>query len=235
MTHALQNLWITHQRRNQITPSTHYFANWIEECVRPLLKTAFEREKVSVLIDMLRFLEQQRFDFSAGRAFKTRPLAVELISTRMDVTKESVRRWFRQLEALGVVKREYRKNPHHKYKNLFNRISFTGFAAWFKKLVAKAPTTQSPPKKKDMRYIPSEGKKSVEEGSTPPSFPTGTIRYDVFWRDLAEKHLPSGRSRPDMNMIAQKFRENLTSHAVSLDHPSITARWIGFCKRARPV
>lgn len=217
------------------TPSTHTFSAWIEEHVRPVLSANFSRPQVSVLIDLLRFLEQQRYDFSADRAFQTRPLSNARIADALSVTDRTVRRWFAHLERLGLVERVHRKNPHHRYKNLLNRVRFSAFWGWFSGRLARTPVTKSPPNKKDMKYISlgeniSEGKREAS-----PPFPTGTIRYDAFWRNLAEKYLPSGRCRPDMNMIAQRFRENLALHAIGLDHPSIPKRWIAFCKRARPI
>ncbi|CAM4125764.1 hypothetical protein [Palleronia rufa] len=217
------------------TPSTRTFAAWIEDHVRPLLIANFSRPQVSVLIDLLRFLEQQRYDFSADRAFQTRPLSNARIADALAVTDRTVRRWLAHLERLGLVERVHRKNPHHRYKNLLNRVRFSAFWGWFRERLAKAPVAQCPPSKKDMNHISLERKKSCEEPHSVPSFPNGTIRYDAHWRDLAEKHLPSGRCRPDINVIAQRFRENLRSHAIGLDHSSITARWIAFCKRARPV
>ena len=119
--------------------------------MRPLLASHVSRAQVSVLIDLLGFLEQQRYDFSAGRAFQTRPLANAAIAERFSVTVRSIRRWLADLEALGLIAREYRKNPHHRYKNLLNRVRFSGFCGWFKRKLQATPDSPCPPKKKDFQ------------------------------------------------------------------------------------
>jgi DNA-binding Lrp family transcriptional regulator len=218
------------------TPSTHQFITYLEEEIRPLLTEKFSRPQVSVLIDLLRFLEQQRYDFSADRAFQTRPISNAAIADQFGVTERSVRRWIAQLEGLGILERQKRKNPHHAYKNLLNRIGFSSFCGWFRALLAKIPDNQCPPKKKDIINISISSKNP--EGKKKPDiiFPTkGSIRYDRFWRETAETYLPSGRGRPCMDMIAARFRENLKFHLLAFDHPSVANRWIKFCQRAKPV
>jgi len=218
-----------------LKPSSASFRTYLEEVVRPLLACHVSRAQVSVLIDLLGFLEQQRYDFSAARAFQTRPLANAAIAERFGVTIRSVRRWLADLETLGLIAREYRKNPHHRYKNLLNRVRFAGFYDWFKRKLQSTPDSPCPPKKKDFQD------KSItleihEDQKSAPAFPaSGAIRYDEFWANLARTHLPSGRSRPCMNRIAEKFRGNLARYAVSFDHPSVKSRWVNFCKAARPV
>lgn len=217
------------------TPSTRTYSEWIEEHVRPLLTENFSRPQVSVLIDLLRFLEQQRYDFSADRAFQTRPLSNARIAEAFCVTERTVRRWFAHLERLELVDRVYRKSRHHRYKNLLNRIRLSSFCGWFRSKLARTPASQCPPSYKDMKHIKLGRKNAGEEQQEQPPFPEGTVRYAAYWRDLADKHLPSGRNRPDMNMIAEVFRANLRTHAIGLCDPSVTARWVAFCKRARPV
>lgn len=218
------------------TPSTHQFITYLEEEIRPLLAETFSRPQVSVLIDLLRFLEQQRYDFSADRAFQTRPISNAAIADQFGVTERTVRRWIAQLEALGIVERQKRKNPHHAYKNLLNRIGFASFCGWFRALLAKIPDSLCPPNKKDIKNISISSENSEGKKEPLAAFPTtGSIRYDSYWRDLAEKHLPSGRRRPSIDMVAQRFRENLKSHILAFDHPSVTNRWIKFCQRAKPV
>lgn len=224
------------RRETRPTPNTHQFTKYLEDEVLPILRENVTRTQVSVLMDVLRFLEQQRYDYSADRAFQTRPISNAAIAARFDVTERTVRRWFAQLEDLGILTREHRKNPNHRYKNLLNRIRFSSFWGWFKGLLAKTPDSQCPPNKKEIESISLRGKKSGEKKELVATFPTsGSIRYDRIWMELAEKHLPSGRSRPCVNIVAQKFRENIKSHGVAFDHPSITKRWIRFCQRAKPV
>lgn len=219
-----------------LTPSSKSFNSYIEEVVRPLLAERCTPIAASRMIDLLKWLEQQRYDFSAGRAFQTRPLSNAAIADIFRVTMRSVRRWFADLEALGLLAREHRKNPRHTYRNLLNRIRFTSFWEWFKAKVASTPDAPCPPKKKDLESKSINGKNSCEEKAMPRFPASGPITYDRYWSDLADQHLPGTRStRPDRNMIAEKFRVNLNRHAISFDHPSLTARWINFCKAASPI
>jgi len=218
-----------------LKPSSASFRTYLEEIVRPLLAAHVSRAQVSVLIDLLGFLEQQRYDFSAGRAFQTRPLANAALAERFSVTVRSIRRWLADLESLGLIAREYRKNPHHRYKNLLNRVRFSGFCDWFKRKLQATPGSPCPPMKKDFQDKSITPENHEDQKSAPP-FPTsGVITYDTFWADLARNHLPSGRSRPCMNRIAEKFRGNLKRYDVRFDHPSVKSRWVNFCKAARPV
>lgn len=219
-----------------ITPSTQKFRAYIEECVRPHLSEHCSRQQVSVLIDLLTWLEQQRYDYSAARAFQTRPLANAAIADRFGVTVRSVRRWFAQLEELGIIARELRKNAHHSYKNLLNRIRFSSFFDWFKTKEKQTPDRSCPPKKKDIKNISISDEDFDEKKKAAPSFPaTGSITYDPYWSALADQHLVSGRSRPDRNKVAENFRANLAKHQIALTDKSITQRWINFCKAALPV
>ncbi|CUX79986.1 hypothetical protein [Roseibaca calidilacus] len=199
-----------------LKPSSASFRTYLEEVVRPLLASHVSRAQVSVLIDLLGFLEQQRYDFSAGRAFQTRPLANAAIAERFSVTVRSIRRWLADLEALGLIAREYRKNPHHRYKNLLNRVRFSGFCGWFKRKLQATPDSPCPPKKKDFQDKSITPKNHQDQKSAPPFPASGTITYDTFWADLARTHLPSGRSRPCMNRIAEKFRGNLAGSGQNL-------------------
>lgn len=218
-----------------LTPSSARFRTYIEDVVRPLLATHVSRAQVSVLIDLMSYLEQQRYDFSGGRAFQTRPVANAAIAERFGVTIRSVRRWLADLEALGLIAREYRKNLRHRYKNLLNRVRLTGFWDWFEALRQKTPDSPCPPSKKDLRDKSLTPEKSDRQKASTP-FPTaGTITYDTFWADLARRNLPDGRSRPCMNRIAEKFRGNLTRYGIGFDHPSVKSRWVNFCKAAAPV
>jgi len=217
-----------------LLPTTNSFRTWIEDHVRPLLSKHITRGRVSVMIDLLTWLEQQRYDFRAARAFQTRPLAMGRIADHFGVTIRSVRRWFAELEELNLIAREYSKNRKHRYKNLFNRIHFGHFFDWFKDLI-KAPVTDCPPSKKDLESK-SFNHENSNERQKAAAFPaSGSITYDKEWSHLARSFLPSGRGRPCMNMLAQKFRQNLAQHGVKLDHPSVRTRWINFCKGAKPI
>jgi hypothetical protein len=218
-----------------LKPSSASFRTYLEEVVRPLLASHVSRAQVSVLIDLLGFLEQQRYDFSAERAFQTRPLANAAIAERFSVTVRSVRRWLADLESLGLIARQYRKNPHHRYKNLLNRVRLNGFCHWFKCKLQVTPDNSCPPKNKNFQDK-SIAPENLQDQKTSPPFPaSGVITYNTFWADLARNHLPSGRSRPCMNRIAEKFRYNLKRYDVGFDHPSVKSRWVNFCKTARPV
>ena len=216
-------------------PGSASFRTYLEEVVRPLLKAHVSRAQISVMIDLLGFLEQQRYDFSGGRAFQTRPLSNAALAERFSVTVRSIRRWLADLEALGLIAREYRKNPHHRYKNLLNRVRLKGFCDWFKRKLQATPDSLSPPKKKDFQDKSITPEKYQDRKSAPPFPASGAIRYDAYWASLALRHLPGGRSRPCMNRIAEKFRGNLKRHSIGFDHPSVEKRWINFCAAARPV
>ena len=217
-------------------PSTHQFSNYLRDEVRPILEANYSRPQVWVLIGLMTYLEQQRYDYSADRAFQTRPLSNAAIADHMKVTERTVRRWMSGLEKLGIIRRVQSKNPRHKYKNLLNRIRLASFCGWFKGLLAKTPVSQCPPNKKDINISFTDQKNSGEKGEQKQSFPpSGSIRYNSHWKDLALKHLPSGSRRPCMDMIAKKFRENLKGHGVNLSHGSITTRWVRFCQNAKPV
>lgn len=221
--------------RRPLLPTTHSFRVWIEDHVRPLLKQHMSRGRVSVMIDMLTWLEQQRYDFRAARAFQTRPLAMGAIAEHFSISIRSARRWFAELEKLGLIAREYSKNRRHRYKNLFNRIRFAHFFEWFKDKLAKTPDPVCPPNKKDLESK-SLSVENIEKTGKPARFPlSGPITYDPIWADLARAHLPSGRGRPCLTMVAQKFRLNLAQHQIAHDHPSVRARWISFCKGAQPI
>ena len=220
----------------RLTPNSNRFRSYVEDLVRPALANHFSLQTTSVLIDLLTWLEQQRFDFSEDRAFKTRPLSNSFIASVFSVTERSVRRWMALLEQHGIIEREFRKNSNHRYKNLLNRFCFSGFLRWFNQQKAKSPDTQSPPNKKDLESKSISNEKDQSINHTPPPFPaSGGVNYDPYWKHLALEHLPSGSRRPCMTMIAEKFRQNLRSHSLPLSHGSITARWIKFCQRAKAV
>ena len=85
---------------------------------------------------------------SAAQAFQTRPLANAANAARFSVTVRSIQRWLANLESLGRIGREYRKNPHIHYKNLRNRVRFDGFCTWFKRKLQATPDNLCLPRKK---------------------------------------------------------------------------------------
>lgn len=218
------------------TPTTNRFRKYIEELVRPTLLKHVSNTQVSVFIDLLTWLEQQRFDYSGRRAFSTKPLSNSLIAETFQVTERSVRRWMALMERHGFIERVFRKNTNHRYRNLLNRFRFCGFYTWFNQQKTDSPDTQSPPNKKDLesKSISTENSQN-NDYKTPPFPASGGVNYDPYWKHLALKHLPSGSGRPCMTMIAERFRQNLRSHTLPLSHGSITARWIKFCQRAKAV
>ncbi|MDD7971997.1 hypothetical protein [Roseinatronobacter alkalisoli] len=218
-----------------LKPSSASFRIYIDEVVRPRLSAQVTRVQVSVLIDLMSYLEQQRYDFSGGRAFQTRPVSNAAIAARFSVTIRSARRWLAHLEALGLIAREYRKNPRHRYKNLLNRVRLKGFWEWFEARREKTPDNQCPPKKKDLKYKSITAEKSDQEKTSGPFPASGAITYDTFWADLARLNLPGGRSRPCMNRVAEKFRGNLRRHGIGFNDSSVKKRWVNFCKAAAPV
>ena len=218
-----------------LLPTTNAFRAWIEDHVRPLLLQRISRGRVSVMIDLLTWLEQQRYDFRAARAFQTRPLAMGRIADHFSVSTRTARRWFAELEDFGLIAREYSKNRRHRYKNLFNRIKFAAFFDWFKDKLMKTPVSDCPPNKTDLESKSINDENSDQKQKLAAFPASGSITYDKEWADLARSFLPSGRGRPCMNMVAQKFRQNLSQHGVKLDHPSVRKRWINFCKGAKPI
>jgi len=217
-------------------PNSHQFSNYLRDEVQPILEANYSRQQVWVLMGLMAYLEQQRFDYSADRAFQTRPISNAAIAAHMKVTERTVRRWMCSLEKLGIIRRVQSKNPKHKYKNLLNRISLASFRGWFRGLLARTPDSQCPPNKKDINISINHKKNSEEKREENRTFPSsGSIRYNQHWKDIALKCLPSGSRRPCMDMIAKKFRENIKGHGLSLSHGSMTTRWTRFCQNAKPV
>lgn len=217
-------------------PCTHAFQIYLRQTVTPKLREHVSRMQVSVFVDLLVYLEQQRYDYSADRAFQTRPLSNAQIAHDFDVTARTVRRWFRFLEQIGILARELRKNLGHAYRNLKNRLRFTGFKAWFAQLKSKAADSPCPPKREDIKHIPIKAAENVSAPDGPQPFPDpGTLRYSPYWYTIALQRLPDGRHRPCITRTAQKFRENLKQHGIPLSHTSVPKRWQNFCKRAQPV
>jgi len=101
-------------------PSTHQFKKHIDEVVKPTLLERFGKHAWR-MIGFLHHLEQLRYDYSANRAFQTRPVSNGALADYMGVTERTIRRWMVALEDLGIIRREHRKSRHHRYKNLLNR------------------------------------------------------------------------------------------------------------------
>lgn len=231
---------IKSQHRILPKPSSACFAEYVETKVTPFLYDQCNRDMANQLLVLIQYLERKRYDFSASRAFQTRPICINQIAEHFRVTHRSVQRWFALLESFGLLVREYRKDPKHAFKNKFSRIAFPSFKSWFERTLETAKqilhdTLRHPPKKaiSDSNLMVNEN--SVERHNV-ETFPiSGGVKYNRYWYEIAMKHLPSGRMRPCTTMVAQRFRENIKGYDLPLDHPSLTARWISFCKRAKPA
>ncbi|GGX72557.1 hypothetical protein GCM10007385_46680 [Tateyamaria omphalii] len=229
------------------TPNTATYHTYVDEVVTPTLYDNFNRNMANALLALLRFLEQRRYDFSADRAFQTRPISVAAIADHFRVTTRSVQRWFANLERVGIAARVYRKNPGHKFKNLLNRIDFTGFSAWFGALAAKAKKEQRDAKSRPNKQISSrsifnpeisekDGCNEARETSCTPTFPkSGPIKYDKHWLAIAYENLPSRPHTPCTTATADAFRKHLNQLGIGFNHPSISKRWANFCKGRYPV
>lgn len=230
-------------------PSSRVFHTYMRTVLRPILEGEFSRMQVSVFMELFSYLEQTRYDFSADRAYQTRPISNAEIADHFGVQIRTVRRWIAALEKLGILKRDPKKNPCHKFKNLFNRLRFVGFKDWLFETHQKArPDNPCPPIKKDIKDIHITSKKMGEDSranepsaGVSPAFkeiafpPNGSIRYSDLWKSIALRHLPEGRGRPCMDMIAQRFREHLSGYKIPLNHRSVLNRWTKYCQRAKPI
>lgn len=219
------------------TPSTAQFGHYIETVAAPALHDAYSRNKANQLLLVLYKLERARYDFSKDRAFQTRPICIGELAEHFDVSHRSVQRWLAALEQVGILTREYRKDPSSRYKNKFSRMAFPDFKAWFAKILSAARDMRCHPPKKDnlQLSINAENSDEKKEAEETPAFPsTGGVTYDPYWLDLAMKHLPSV-GRPCKNMVAERFRSHLKSMDIPLNHKSIKQRWINFCTKAHPV
>lgn len=218
------------------TPSTAQFGQYIKTVAKPALYAAHSRAVATQLLNVLYYLEHERYDFSKDRAYQTRPICINELAEYFEVTHRSVQRWLAALEDLGILVREYRKDPASRFKNKFSRMAFPAFKAWFGRILQTArDTLRHPPEKDNLQLSINDKNSDEKKKETPPAFPaSGGISYDRYWLDLARQHLPSIR-RPCPSMIAEKFRTHLKGIDVPLNHPSIRQRWINFCTKARPI
>ena len=219
------------------TPSTAQFGQYIKTVAKPALYAAHSRAVASQLLNLLYYLEHERYDFSKDRAYQTRPICINELAEYFEVTHRSVQRWLAALEDLGILVREYRKDPSSRFKNKFSRVAFPSFKAWFGGVLQAARDALCHPPKKDNLQLSINDKNSDEKKSdteTPPFPASGGISYESYWIKLAHQHLPSVR-RPCPSMIADKFRKHLKDINVPLNHRSIRQRWINFCSKAKPI
>lgn len=218
------------------TPSTAQFGQYIKTVAKPALYAAHTRPVATQLLNVLYYLEHERYDFSKDRAYQTRPICINELAEYFEVTQRSVQRWLAALEKLGIIVREFRKDPASRFKNKFSRMAFPAFKAWFGHVLQIARDTLCRPTEKDNLQLSLKDQNNDEkEKQRIPAFPTsGGIAYNEYWLDLARQHLPNIR-RPCPSMIADKFRNHLKGIDVPLNHPSIKKRWINFCTKARSI
>lgn len=94
----------------------------------------------------------------------------------------------------------------------------------------------------------AEGRKGVREGNSPskrstalpePSraaysveeFPaSGGISFTA-WAEVAHSELPGGRNKPDIDMVADRFRQWAKAKGIPLKGPKILAAFEGFCRK----
>lgn len=222
------------------TPSTAQFHDYITRYAKPLLYRQHSRPLANQLMLVLYYLEHQRYDFSKDRAYQTRPICIHELAEHFEVTDRSVQRWLAMLEALAIIRREYRKDPDSRFRNKFSRIALGGFKAWFARTLEAAKqamrdTARHPPKKAIFNSSFST-EQDDEDKETPPPFPaSGAIRYSPYWYEIAVMYLPGGSKRPCTTLVADRFRANLRQYSVPLNHRSLPARWIKFCQNAKPA
>lgn len=220
-------------------PTTALFARFMTEVARPLLRKNYKSHGTT-LAAVLLYLEQARYDFSADRAFQTRPISNAEIASEHGVSIDTAKRWIRQLEAVGLVKRQFRRNIHHKFKNLLNRIGFNLFQIWFKDHLRAAKSVVCTPNKKtiyDSKIARDKnGEKSTEATFRP--FPqSGGVKYCPYWEPLTNTALAhfNPNRRPSATMLAESFRRAMKKYNRSLSAPAITKAWTNWCKNAFPI
>jgi len=218
------------------TPSTAQFAHFIHTVAKPALFKAYGREYANQLINLIHYLEHKRYDFSKDRAYQTRPLCINELAEYWGVSHRSVQRWLAALESHGILEREYRKDPQSRFRNKFSRIAFPAFKKWFCTVLKAAHDALRHPPEKAILDSNLSTENCREKKEAPEAFPdSGGVKYSPYWLKLAMENLPGGSKRPCSTLVAERFRANLKQYEVSLSHPSLTARWISFCKRAKPA
>lgn len=64
-----------------------------------------------------------------------------------------------------------------------------------------------------------------------PAFPeTGGINFTV-WAEVAHSELPGGRNKPDIDMVAERFRQWAKGKGVPLSGPNVLKTFEAFCRR----
>ena len=81
------------------------------------------------------------------------------------------------------------------------------------------------------RKAPQEAPRSVSEPATLDAFPSsGGIKFTV-WAEIAHTELPGGRNKPDIDMVAERFRQWAREKGIPLKGPRILAAFEGFCHK----
>lgn len=79
---------------------------------------------------------------------------------------------------------------------------------------------------------PSNRSTALPDGSSAVSsldeFPAGTIRY-TDWAEVADAELPRGRNKPDIDLVAERFRQWAKSKGIPLRGPKVLERFETFC------
>jgi DNA-binding transcriptional ArsR family regulator len=102
------------QKQTSLTPSSANFSQYIDTEITPFLYDSCNRNIANQLIVLIQYLERKRYDFSADRAFQTRPICISEIAEHFLVTVRSVQRWLSKLESFGILHRQFRKDPQHR-------------------------------------------------------------------------------------------------------------------------
>jgi hypothetical protein len=81
------------------------------------------------------------------------------------------------------------------------------------------------------RRAPHGATRAVSEPATLDAFPSsGGIKFTV-WAEIAHTELPGGRNKPDIDMVAERFRQWATEKGIPLKGPRILAAFEGFCHK----
>lgn len=220
-------------------PSTHSFGQWLDEVALPKLAKTHGAH-AGKLVAVLGFLERQRYDFSGGRAFQTKPLANAAVAAHFHGSVDSAKRWMRQLEQAGLIQRQYRKNRFHAFKNFFNRIGFSHFKVWFETRLAEARVALCTPNEKTIYDSKISDDENLEERAKKVFRPfpsSGGVKYCTYWEPITDKalaHFPRLK-RPSAAKLAESFRKKMKGYNRSLSNPAIETAWINWCKNAFPA
>lgn len=81
------------------------------------------------------------------------------------------------------------------------------------------------------RKAPHGAPRAISEPATLDAFPSsGGIKFTV-WAEIAHTELPGGRNKPDIDMVAERFRHWATEKGIPLKGPRILAAFEGFCHK----